>query len=97
MSAMMSRYLTRKKNGELNPHEDKIVLGSCIQFKKLANQSYKRIKVWPKKSAVVKMSKLCMNGELDWVIDDIPDIVGLAKDRKGKPPFSVEAQRKEAV
>jgi alkylation response protein AidB-like acyl-CoA dehydrogenase len=54
MATCLSLYLTRKKNGTLNPHEDRIVQGSCMQFKNMADDAYKRIKVWPKKSQVIK-------------------------------------------
>lgn len=94
LATTLSRYLTRKKNGLANKREDQLVRMVCEVLKQEAKSTYHQINPLPKKSELIELSKAAMNGELDWLIEDIVDVVGQAKANKGTPtgikiePFS---------
>lgn len=79
MSAVLSRYLTRKKKGLLNNREEEMARFVLQSFKQAAMRSHSQIHIWPGKSPIVKMSKNIMNGDFSWLEEDICDIVGLTK------------------
>lgn len=79
LAAVMSRYLTRKKKGELNPHETLLVKRIAETLLRDARSSYRKMSIWPGKSALVTISKAAMDGELKWLEADMADIVGAAR------------------
>ena len=80
MASVLSRYLTRKKSKTLNPKEDVIVRRVCQSLKEATNSSYSKIKILPGKSEVLGLSKSIAEGELNWLSEDLCDVIGLAKD-----------------
>lgn len=76
VAATLSRYLTRKKSGQLNPGEEEMARFVCEEMASQAKNSYRHIRVLPGKSKVVGMSKKMMEGQYDWLIEDIADVVG---------------------
>lgn len=79
MAAVLSRYLTRKKNGKLHKREDHLVRHVCSRLQKLARRAYKDIRVLPGRSSTLGLSKAIMAGELDWLTEDICDVVALSR------------------
>lgn len=88
MAAVISRFLTREKNNQLNRQEHIIAKRVCESFKQASNSSYRKINVWPGQSAVLSLSKAIMNGELDWLNEDTVDVVAMAKRSKKQMPTS---------
>jgi alkylation response protein AidB-like acyl-CoA dehydrogenase len=80
MATVLSRYITRKKSSSLNPKEDVVVRRVCASLKAATDSSYSKIKIWPGKSEVLGLSKAISNGELNWITEDLCDVVGLAKE-----------------
>lgn len=83
MSAVLSRYLTRQNNGQLNPKEDVIAKRVLKSLESATRSSYRKIRVLPGKSEVLGLSKSIMDGDLDWLTEDICDVVGLSKAPQG--------------
>ncbi len=79
MSAVLSRYLSNKKNKTLRPKETELVKRVCRDLKASAKDSYGRMRILPGSSDIVKMSQAIMNGELAWLETDIADVVGLSR------------------
>ncbi|MEZ4749285.1 MAG: acyl-CoA dehydrogenase family protein [Bdellovibrionota bacterium] len=82
LSAVLSRYLTRKKNGKLNPKETELVKKVCRSLRMDAKIALAKVRIAPGKSQIVSMSKSIMNGDLAWLEEDIADVVGLSKARQ---------------
>lgn len=86
MSAVLSRFLTRKQQGKLNPREDVIAKRVSESFRVAAKECFRKIHIWPGKSPVIALSKSIMKGELDWISEDVVNSVELAeKIRKTLP------------
>jgi len=82
MAAVLSRYMTRKKNGLLNPSEDIVARRVCASLKAATCSSYNKIRIMPGKSPVLSLSKKIMAGELDWLSEDIADVIRLSRAKK---------------
>lgn len=91
LATVLSRYLSRKKRGELHSREAQLARRVCKSMKSLTLRSYKQIDVLPGKSEVLEMSKAIMDGELNWLTEDICDVVGLSKSEMEYPIGSSQA------
>ena len=79
MSAVLSRYLTRKNKKQLNPKEEFLARLVCGKLLKAAKRAYKDINVLPGKSQTLAFSKMIMNGDFNWLTEDICDVVRLSR------------------
>lgn len=97
MSAVLSRYLTNKKLGKLRTKEDIIARRVCASLQAASESSYAKIRIWPGKSPVLSLSKAIMNNELNWLTEDICDVVKMAKDHGPNiGSSSMESEKKVA-
>jgi alkylation response protein AidB-like acyl-CoA dehydrogenase len=81
MATVLSRYLTRKKNGTLRPSEEYLAKQVLASYREATHRSYAGIKVLPGKSHTLELSKRIMEGQLDWLSEDICDVARIAKKR----------------
>ncbi|TVQ77919.1 MAG: DNA polymerase II [Bradymonadales bacterium] len=81
MAAVLSRYLTRKKAGQLRSSETFLAQRVIASYREATLRAYQGIKVLPGKSQTLELSKRIMDGELDWLTEDIVDVTKLAKAR----------------
>lgn len=79
MAAVLSRYLSKKKKGQVATKEKELVQQICSTLKGMTKESYSNIAIWPGKSPVIQLSKAAMEGELDWLEEDICDVVKLSR------------------
>lgn len=93
MSAVLSRFLTRKKNNRLNKKEDLIAKRVCNSLRQASLSSYSKIRVLPGKSQVLSLSKSIMNGDLDWLSEDVVDSIAVANKIKKAVPTQGHASK----
>lgn len=79
MAAVLSMYLTRQNRGALRTGETLLAKQICSRLKGLTKRSYSSIRVWPGKSSTLELSKKILAGELDWITEDICDVVRLSR------------------
>jgi len=87
MATVLSRYLTRKKAGKLRTSEALLARRVLEGYKIASLRAYHSIRVLPAKSETLFLSKKIMEGDLDWLTEDICDVARLAKAHsKTQPP-----------
>lgn len=84
LAAVLSRYLTRKKKNEVNQREVHLVKKICASLRADAKVALSKVKIRPGKSSLVSMSESIMEGELEWLEQDMCDLVGLSQARLDK-------------
>jgi len=80
MAAVLSRYLTRKKEGKLENKERELVRIICHVMAREVRSNYQKIKT-ASHPAIVGMSKAIMDNELKWLETGVTDYVAAAKVR----------------
>jgi len=88
MSAVLSRYLTRKDKGQRKVQEEFLARAVCAKLQKAARRAYNDIHVLPRQSQTLKLSRMIMKGELNWLTEDICDVVRLSRPENNKKYLS---------
>lgn len=89
MSAVMSLYLTKKKEGRLEKNENLLVQAVCDYLKSGAVASLRQARPFASHRSVVQLSKAAMQGDFKWLEEGIFSVETAARpERKTSVPNS---------